>query len=459
MTDVLVLAADSSAATLLQVFDRPTYDQWLPQQPDNVRQWLALTAGSSTALLPSPEGGIGMALFICDNLDDVFAGGELSSQLPAGDYQLTADCQQTLSRQQQLNLAFAWGVGAYRFTRYRKNDSAQARLALTDSALLAEARQRVAAVTLVRDLINTPAADMMPEHLSEVAQSLCAEFGASFSEIVGEQLLDNNYPMIHAVGRASVHAPRLLDFSWGPVDAPKVTIVGKGVCFDSGGMDLKPADAMRLMKKDMGGAAHALGLAHLIMAAGLPVRLRVLIPAAENAVSGNAFRPGDVINTRKGLTVEIDNTDAEGRLVLCDALAEAVTDQPELIIDFATLTGACRVALGTELPGFFCNDKTVARDLFDAGERSSDPIWQLPLHNAYRDSLKSDIADLVNSVPGPFGGAITAALYLEAFVDNSPWVHFDVMAWNRRKLPGRPVGGEAMGIRAVFEYLHSRFGG
>lgn len=283
------------------------------------------------------------------------------------------------------------------------------------------------------------------------------EFGAKVRDIVGSELLEQNYPMIHAVGRASEHDPRLIDMTWGDPEHPKVTLVGKGICFDSGGLNMKPGDSMRLMKKDMGGAAHTIGLAYLIMANKLPVRLRLLIPAAENAVSGNAFRPGDVIPTRKGLTVEIDNTDAEGRLVLCDALFEGASEKPDLMIDFATLTGACRVALGTDLPGFFTNQKQLAGDLMQAGEKISDPVWNLPLFRMYKEALHSEVADMVNSVPGPFGGAITAALYLEAFVEETPWVHFDVMAWNRRALRGKPVGGEAMGMRAMFEYLRQRY--
>jgi len=255
-----------------------------------------------------------------------------------------------------------------------------------------------------------------------------------------------------------VHAPRLLDLHWGNKNHPKITLVGKGVCFDSGGLDIKPSAAMRNMKKDMGGAAHVMGLAHLIMSHDLPIQLRVLIPSVENAVSSNAFRPGDVLTTRKGLTVEVDNTDAEGRLVLCDALSEACNDDPELIVDYATLTGACRVALGTELPGFFSTDASVATDLMSAGLKSEDPVWQLPLHKPYRDLLKSNIADLSNCASTPFGGAITAALYLNEFIEKDiPWVHFDVMAWNNRPLPGRPIGGEAMGMRAVFELLQSKY--
>ena len=452
MSSVLSTGHQGVALTILESAD---YSHWLESQPELLRNWIAATgfSGKGVQLLPASDGTLSKALFVCESLDDTFACGELANLLPANDYVIEniADTDVLIS------IAFAWGAGAYRFERYTKPGKAQARLLLADAGALTTATQLVEATKRVRDLINTPAADMMPEHMADVVEAMAKEFSADFRQIVGDDLIKENYPMIHAVGRASVHAPRLLDLRWGDASHPKVTLVGKGVCFDSGGMDLKPADAMRLMKKDMGGAAHTVGLAYLIMAAQLPVRLRLLIPAVENAVAGNAFRPGDVINTRKGSTVEIDNTDAEGRLVLCDAITEAVSEQPELVIDYATLTGACRVALGTELPGMFTNQMQLASDLMQTGQRITDPVWHLPLHAAYRDALKSDIADLVNSVPTPFGGAITAALYLEHFVDNTPWVHFDVMAWNRRKLPGRPVGGEAMGMRAVFAYLKNRY--
>lgn len=449
-----VLAAGRQGTPLL-ILESASYPAWLEQQPAGTRNWLQACgfSGSGLQLLPDSEGQLQRGVFVCTSLDDAFACGNLATALPAGDYWL----ENIDDPGQMRDIAFAWGVSCYRFDRYRNNDKALPCLYLSNADALHEAQQLVTATRWVRDLINTPAADMMPEHLAQAAETIAAEFGAHLRQVIGDDLLTSNFPMIHAVGRASAHAPRLIDFSWGNENHPKITLVGKGVCFDSGGLDLKPADAMRTMKKDMGGAAHVLGLAYLIMAARLPVRLRVLIPAVENAVSSNSFRPGDVLPTRKGSTVEIDNTDAEGRLVLCDALTEAVGEQPELVIDFATLTGACRVALGTELPGFFTNQWQLASDLMQTGQRVSDPVWHLPLHEPYRDNLKSEIADLVNSVPGPFGGAITAALYLEHFVDNTPWVHFDVMAWNRRALPGRPLGGEAMGMRAVFAYLQNRY--
>jgi leucyl aminopeptidase len=297
----------------------------------------------------------------------------------------------------------------------------------------------------------------MPADLAKVTENLAKHYNGQVKQITGEQLLTENYPTIHAVGRASVHTPCLIDLTWGDTNNPQVTLVGKGVCFDSGGLDIKPAAGMRNMKKDMGGAAHVLGLAQLIMANKLPINLRVLIPAVENAVSSNALRPGDVVTTRKGLTVEIHNTDAEGRLVLCDALAEAENDEPELIIDFATLTGAMRVALGTELPGFFANNDEVAADITAAGLTNSDPVWRMPLHKPYEDLFKSTIADMTNCPAQPFGGAISAALYLQRFIEKTDWVHFDIMAFNIRHLPGRPLGGEAFGIRAVYEYLAKRF--
>jgi leucyl aminopeptidase len=301
---------------------------------------------------------------------------------------------------------------------------------------------------------------MMPEHLAEAMLALGREFDASVKQIVGDELLTHHFPLIHAVGRASTHPPRLLDLRWGNPTHPKVTLLGKGVCFDSGGLDLKPSSAMRLMKKDMGGAATVLGLARLIMSAGLPVRLRVLVAAVENAVAGNAFRPGDVLRSRQGLTVEIHNTDAEGRLVLCDALAEAGAEQPEILLDFATLTGAARVALGTGVPALFCNDESMASELLAAAAREQDPCWRLPLHAPYREMLDSKIADIANASDSSYAGAITAALFLREFVPAGiPWAHFDSMAWNLKTQPGRPEGGEAMGLRAVFGWLEQRYGG
>lgn len=428
---------------------------WLTQQPSFVQQWLVNTdfEKSGLALIPNAETGeLSHVFCIMQRADDFWAAGDLASKLPKGCYQIQGD----KSLVSQLALGFV--LGGYEFSEYKQKATAKAQLGIADKTLYEQVKQQADAINLARDLVNTPAADMMPQHLSQVMSDLADTFDGEFTQWVGDELLEQNYPTIHMVGRASENKPRLLDLKWGAVDAPQITLVGKGVCFDSGGLDLKPSSGMRNMKKDMGGAAHVIALAQLIMAANLPIRLRVLVPAVENAVSSNAFRPGDVVKTRKGIMVEIDNTDAEGRLVLCDALSEAQNDEPELIIDFATLTGACRVALGTELPGFFSTDRDVANAIMDSGMQVNDPVWQLPLFEQYRPFLKSDVADMTNCSSTPFGGAITAALYLKEFVEpNTPWIHFDVMAWNLRSLPGRPAGGEALGIRAVFTYLQNRF--
>ena len=428
---------------------------WLTQQPSFVQQWLANTdfEESGLALIPNAETGeLSQVFCIMQRADDFWAAGELASKLPKGCYQIQGD--ESLVSQ----LALGFVLGGYEFSEYKQKATAKAQLGIADKTLYEQVKQQADAINLARDLVNTPAADMMPQHLSQVMSDLADTFDGEFTQWVGDELLEQNYPTIHMVGRASENKPRLLDLKWGAIDAPLITLVGKGVCFDSGGLDLKPSSGMRNMKKDMGGAAHVIALAQLIMAANLPIRLRVLVPAVENAVSRNAFRPGDVIKTRKGIMVEIDNTDAEGRLVLCDALSEAQNDEPELIIDFATLTGACRVALGTELPGFFSTERDVANAIMDSGMQVNDPVWQLPLFEQYTPFLKSDVADMTNCSSTPFGGAITAALYLKEFVEsNTPWVHFDVMAWNLQALPGRPAGDEALGIRAVFTYLQNRF--
>jgi leucyl aminopeptidase len=315
------------------------------------------------------------------------------------------------------------------------------------------------AVFLARDLAVTPASDMGPAELAEAAEKVAKAEGALCRIVVGDELLAENYPTIHAVGRASTRPPRLVDITWGDESAPKVTLVGKGVCFDTGGLDLKPASGMLNMKKDMAGAAIVLGLGQAIMQAGLKVRLRVLLPCVENSVAGNAMRPRDIIKTRKGLTVEIGNTDAEGRLILCDALSEASDEKPEMIIDAATLTGAARVALGPELPALFCNNDALANALIAAGEAEDDPMWRMPLYKPYRRLIDSKIADLNNVSDGPQGGAITAALYLNEFVDPAvPWAHLDVLAWNNRSRPGRPEGAEAQTLRAVYAHIADRFG-
>ncbi|MEY8247622.1 MAG: leucyl aminopeptidase family protein [Bermanella sp.] len=439
----------------LHLLQKTQFSSWLATQPPSVKNWLNSTQyqGNGLTLIPDSNGELACALFCSHDLQGLFASADIAKQLPPRQFVLNCDAQF------ELNAAIAWGLSSYQFDKYKKIETPRATLAMEDGAVAQRANHVINATCLVRDMINTPAGDMMPEHMANTVEAVALQFGGTFSQLVDEELLEHNYPTIHAVGRASVHAPRLLDLRWGDQQHPKVTLVGKGVCFDSGGLDLKPSAAMRLMKKDMGGAAHVLGLAYLIMSHKLPIQLRVIIPSVENAVSANAFRPGDVLQTRHGISVEVDNTDAEGRLVLCDALSEACNDKPDVIFDFATLTGACRVALGTELPGFFSTDNQIAQDLMALSENNHDPVWRLPLHKAYRNLLKSDVADISNCAATPFGGAITAALYLQEFVaPDIPWLHFDVMAWNNRPLPGRPLGGEAFGIRSVFDYLAQRYG-
>ncbi len=448
------LTTNTTNAIPLIILPTSEYQSWLDTQDSFSNNWLATSGyeGAGLSLLPSPQGSIKLALFCVEDISDYFSIGDLPALLPSGHYKLEPE------QASQKALAFAWLAGCYRFERYKANKSTLPTLAIGDEDIVNTANIEASATALVRDMVNTPAADMMPQDIAQCAVHLTEQFGGEVTQIIGDDLLEHNYPTIHAVGRASDNKPQLVDLIWGDESAPKVTLVGKGVCFDSGGLDLKPAAGMRYMKKDMGGSAHVLGLAHLIMANKLPVRLRVLVPAVENAVSANAMRPGDVITTRSGTTVEIDNTDAEGRLVLCDAISEAINDEPEMLIDFATLTGAMRVALGTELPGFFSTDKSVAVDLMSIGETNSDPVWNMPLHKPYQSMLKSEVADMTNCAAGPFGGHITAALYLQHFTKAHPnWLHFDIMAWNNRKLSGRPIGGEAFGIRTVYQYLANTF--
>ncbi len=381
---------------------------------------------------------------------------KLAASIPAGDYRIDAD----LTPGQAYHAALGWALQQYSFTRYKADNSkSEKRVLIAPNDIDIDDLTRVIEATfLVRDLVNTPTSDLGPADLGVAAQQVAARHGATVQEIVGNDLIVKNFPAIHAVGRASSRPPRLIDITWRaantPANARKITLVGKGVCFDTGGLDLKPSSAMRLMKKDMGGAAHALALGTMIMAARLPVELRVLIPAVENSVGGDAFRPGDVLQTRKGLTVEVDNTDAEGRLILADALALADADKPDLLIDFATLTGAARVALGPDIPPFFTPNDGLAAALDSHARVEADPVWRLPLWMPYMDDLKSPIADLANSSASGFAGAITAALFLKRFVTETPnWIHLDVFAWNKSSRAGRPQGGEAMSLRAVYRLI------
>jgi len=447
----------SDEATPITLVRSDDLDAWRASLPDGQGQWVTRTGFRAEAeqllWLPDDDGRPGAVAVGWNGEADLASLGSLPERLPGGDYRLA-----TAVNELQL-LGFA--LGSYRYDRYRSSATAtddRPRLVLPENVDGERLEAIRAAVALGRDLINTPASDMLPSQLAGAVQSVAEACGADCRVISGDALLDRGFRTIHAVGRASTDAPRLIDLSWGDPAHPRVTLVGKGVCFDSGGLDIKPAANMRSMKKDMGGAAIALGLAQLVMARALPVRLRLLIPAVENAIAGNAYRPGDVIETYQGLTVEIDNTDAEGRLVLCDALALAVEEQPELIVDFATLTGSARSAVGAEIAAMFCNDDAVAGALARAGEAQDDAVWRLPLHAPYGYKLDSKVADTVNSASTPFAGAVTAALFLQKFVATTPWVHFDVMAYNTRSRPGRPEGGEAMALRAVFAYLEARYG-
>jgi len=421
------------------------------------RRWLDEThfdgMPGSVALLADANGKLMRVLVGVDANDSLTALSALPQTLPEGIYQL-ADEGVKLDPQQA---GLGWALGAYQFTRYRKAKRAPATLAM-DADAFAALEPLIEATTLVRDLVNTPTEDMGPEQLAATVKKLGKQHKAKVRDWVGDELLKANFPTIHAVGRASHREPRLIELSWGKSSHPKLVLIGKGVCFDTGGLDLKSSDGMRWMKKDMGGAAHAIALAGLVMQAELPVRLTLLIPAVENAVSGNALRPGEVITTRAGHSVEIDNTDAEGRLVLCDALAYGAEQKPELMVDFATLTGAARVALGPDLPALFANNDALAEKVLAAGRTVNDPLWQLPLWHPYRKMLDSYLADFANAGASRHAGAITAALYLERFVpDGMPWLHLDTYAWNDADRPGRPRGGEAMGLRALFAFLRQRY--
>jgi leucyl aminopeptidase len=434
------------------------YRDWLGGQPAHVRAWLdgsqfEAKAGRS-ALLPGTDGGPGAALLLQSEPAAPWDFAALRERLPSGDWRLEPATG-------ELDLgagALGWALASYRFERYRKKESKPLRLVVAADPAVERANAIAEAVYLARDLINTPAADLGPAELADAVSGVAGRFGAACHTIVGGDLLEQNFPAIHAVGQASDRPPRVIDLAWGEADAPKLTLVGKGVCFDTGGLDLKTSGNMQLMKKDMGGAAVTLALAQVVMALALPVRLRLLIGAVENSVSGSSFRPGDVLRTRKGLTVEVGNTDAEGRLVLADLLAEADAERPALLLDCATLTGAARVALGPDLPALFTPDDALADDLLAAGRAAFEPLWRLPLHAPYRDLIESPIADLNNAGKPGSAGAITAALFLERFVTDTPaWAHLDIYAWNAESRPGRPKGGEATGLRALLGAIETRF--
>jgi len=441
-------------ATPIHATDAKRLPKLLESLAPAERKWAEASgfdgAGNTFCLVGDGKGGVARVLAGVSDPADPFALAGLPLKLPRGRYALAKGSVNIAPE----NAAFAWDLGSYQYTRYKKAKRKPATLQVEASSRVTDMLQVAEAARLVRDLVNTPSEDMGPAELSDIAREQAELFGGEFDEWVGDELLAQGFPAIHAVGRAATRAPRLLEIRWGNPKHPRLAIVGKGVVFDSGGLDIKSAEGMRLMKKDMGGAAHALALARLVMQRGLPYNLHVLVPTVENAIGGNAFRPGDVFRTRAGHTIEIGNTDAEGRVILCDAIAYAIEQKPRTLIDFATLTGAARVALGPELPVLFCNDEKLAQRLLDAGEETSDPIWRLPLWRNYRRLFDSDIADFSNAGRGGYAGAITAALFLDYFVpEGVAWAHFDVFSWNDVSRPGRPAGGEAQGLRAVLQAL------
>jgi leucyl aminopeptidase len=451
--------ADRDGAVPITPVTREGLNARLETLPGPERAWIRAIGftgeAGKFALLPGDGGRLARVLVGVKNEDRLWRYAGLPDTLPEGVYVIDEACDAAAATQ----AALGWALGTYAFTRYKSRKRSVATLVWPENADQGAVARLARAAFLTRDLVNTPAEEMGPAELAAAAAELATSAGARCETIVGDDLLARNYPMIHAVGRGSARAPRLVDIRWGDPAKPKVTLVGKGVCFDSGGLDLKPSSGMKIMKKDMGGAATVLGLASAVMDANLPVRLRVLVPAVENFVSATSFRPLDVIRTRKGTTVEIGNTDAEGRLILCDALTEAVSEKPALVVDCATLTGAARVALGPELPALFSNDDDVADGLLAAAKAEADPMWRLPLWQPYRKMLDSKVADINNVSDSGFAGSITAALYLQEFVDSgTPWAHFDLYAWNPSAKPGRPEGGEAQAQRALYAYLRQRFG-
>jgi leucyl aminopeptidase len=451
-------AFESSVPAIpVHVVDRQSLAETLADLPAATRGFAEASGfdGAAGQLLAVPEAGgaISSILFGVANASEPgFAIGDLARKLPGGTFRIAGSGEEA---------ALAFALGSYRFERYRKPGEKKRPVLMVEPEVDLDAVLGiVSGVQIARDLVNTPANDLGPEELSSAAISLFGAYGGTGRVVEGDALLAEGFPMVHAVGRASSRAPRLIDATWGDETAPKVTLVGKGVIFDTGGLDIKPASAMTLMKKDMGGAANVLALAAMIMDAELPVRLRVIIPAVENAISGNAFRPGDVLSSRKGLTVEIGNTDAEGRLVLADALALADEEAPEILLDMATLTGAARVALGPDLPPFYTDDEDFAADLAAQAEKVSDPLWRLPLWRPYETYLESRVADInhINTSGAGFAGSVTAALFLSRFVEKArTWAHFDIYAWNPSDRPGKPAGGEAQAARALFALLKARY--
>ncbi len=461
MSDVILDTFDGAATPIHALTEA---DAARALEADAFAATLARTAefkgkAGQLLLVPDASGAPARVLFGLGETARADAFRALPAKLPAGVYRI-AEAPADIPADR---VALAFALGSYRFDRYKKKDAERPRL-LVEGCDLAEPRQVAHACALARDMVNTPANDMGPLQIETIAREIAEQHGGQVTVIEGEGLLEAGYPAVHAVGRAAdpARAPRFIEITWSPpgggADRPLVCIVGKGVVFDTGGLDIKPSAGMRLMKKDMGGAAHALALGRMVMAAGLNVRLAVLVPAVENAISGDAMRPGDVIASRKGLSIEVGNTDAEGRLILADALTRAAELEPALTIDLATLTGAARIALGPQLPPFFTDDDELAAQIEAAAKTESDPLWRMPLWKPYADALDSDVAEIKNDPDGwAQAGSVTAALFLQRFAPKGSWVHLDIFAWNPRGRPGFPVGGEAQAIRGLYRMIRERF--
>jgi leucyl aminopeptidase len=459
MKQTFPITTKNTKATPIELVTQKQFSAWLKKQSAQAKHWLEANqfkaSHGDVCLLPDKNGNVERVICGVDEMLNIWSIAHLPTRLPAAAYALTGK----FSKEDATQLALGWALACYHFKKYKKNGKTYASLVQPVGCDLAYVKSMAEGMCWARDLINTPANDMNPEALSKEAADWGKEAGGRVTVIKGDALLKQNYPMIYTVGKASSVPPHLVDIRFPKKGAKKVTLVGKGVCFDSGGLDIKPTNGMKMMKKDMGGAAALLALAKTIIDTKLNVELRVLLPIVENAVAGNAMRPLDIVPTRKGITVEIGNTDAEGRLILCDALYEADSEKPDLIIDCATLTGAARVALGADVPAFFTPDDALATSLQKHSNAQYDPLWRLPLHKAYRGMLDCSSADLSNDPDSSYGGAITAALYLQEFVTNtSAWIHVDMMAWNLNTRPGRPQGGEAMAIRALYGLLKEKYG-
>ncbi len=458
MGDLILNITDQTTVPVYGITETDL-EAYLASAPDFLRGFVALNEfkarASQVLASPGPSGAVERILFGLGDGTDPTVFRALAAKLPAGDYELKT-FPASLDPD---DIVLAFGLGGYRFDRFKSGSVARPRL-VVPSADVTAAVSIIRACALARDMINTPASHLGPLQIETTAREIAAEFGADISVMVGDDLLAANYPAVHAVGRAAApdRAPRMIEITWGSADHPVVVLVGKGVTFDTGGLDIKPSAGMRQMKKDMGGAAHVLALGRMVMAANLPVRLSLLVPAVENAISGDAMRPGDVLNSRKGLTIEVGNTDAEGRLILADALTRASELNPVLTLDMATLTGAARIALGPQLPPFFTDDEALAAEITACAAEAHDPVWRLPLWKGYVASLESDIADIKND-PDAWAqaGSVTAALFLQRFAPTTAWAHFDIFAWNPRNRPGWTSGAEAQAIRGLFRLLRKRF--